>query len=271
MVVFTAWFRWIAVLIGMAIALPAGAAADVIILNDGQKIETPRAIVEGTQVFYLNGDEVLVVPHARVREIHRGDLKENTGASQEAPPVAVFYRLAFKDGRTVQIDEYDDGEDVIRYTKYGVRVTIDKSGIETITRVSGSGEDVVFRHGAPPASPASPRRSEEDAVLQRLSDESRDRALYKAVVDDKAMMAAEAEKMAQKKKGCHHECLQAMVACRRKCAAVLDTLKKRQVPEDDPAYIMVKNEVVAPCAKKCLDTERRCLEDCRRSIDSPQP
>jgi hypothetical protein len=255
---------WVTILIWWALQLPGILAADVIVLDDGRRIETPRAIVEGTQVYYYEDDEVHAVPHSRVREIQRGGGEAETPPPEGAIPVP-YYLLAFKDGRQVRIDDYDDGGDVVQYTKYDVRVTIDKRAIRTITRISKDGEEVVFRQGGRPASGTDERQAGEEEALRRMSEESLDRALYNAVVDDEAIAEAAMKEKAEEKARCTHQCLQRMLACRSKCAEVLDALKAKQVLEDDPAYLMVKNEVVDPCERDCVVAEANCRNDCAKS------
>ncbi len=259
---------WAIIIMMWALQIPATAAADVIVLDDGQRIETPRAIVEGTQVYYSQDDEVHAVPHARVREIHR------SGSGAEAPSPsggtvpAPYYRLTFTDGRQVRIDDYVDGEGVIYYTKYEVRVTIDKHDIHSIIRISNEGEAVVFRWAGRSEPVAADYQTGEEETLYRMSEESRDRALYNAIVDDTAIADAAQKAKADEGARCAYQCLQQMLACRRKCAEVLETLKARQLAENDPAYLMVKNEVVGPCARDCVTAETSCKNDC---AESPGP
>lgn len=259
---------WMAAMMCWAFQLPGPAAADVIVLNDGRRIETPRAVVEGTEVYYYEDDQMRSMPHAKVREIRRGE-GSAAPAPEEAPPPNQFYRLVLTNGRIVEIDNYDDAGSVIQYTKYDVRVTLDKSVISTITRVSDAAEKVVFDHGAKPQ-PAE-RPSEGEATLRRMSEESRERALYNALVDETAMDAEASRDRQQKNAHCLDQCLQVMLGCRNDCAAVLGTLKAKQVGEDDPVYIMVHKDVVVPCIRQCIATETACRSDCTKAIPPSTP
>ncbi|MFH1981997.1 MAG: hypothetical protein ABIL58_09130 [Pseudomonadota bacterium] len=255
-----------------AVQLPGPAVADVIILNDGRQIETPRAIVEGSQVFYYKGEKVYSMPHSQVREIRRGEAETESTAEKNASHPNHFYRLVFTDGRTVQIDDYNDAGNVIRYTKYDVRVTMDKSVIRTITRVSEDGEQVVFRHGeALKKAPPVQQRKQEEAALRRMSEESRERAVYSAIVDEKAMEADASKERQKGNKRCLDKCLQTMLACRNKCAEILDTLKSRKVGETDPAYVMIHKDVVTPCIRQCVTTESACRYNCDKAPATSQP
>lgn len=260
---------WIAVVMLWVFQSFGTAAADVIVLNDGRRIETPRALVEGTEVYYYEGDQVLSLPHAQVREILRGDSSAVPAPEAAGHPINQFYRLVFNDGRAVQIDDYNDVGNVIQYTKYDVRVTLDKSVVRSITRVSEAGEQVAFGRGARP--PPAEQSSGEEAALRRMSDESRERAMYNALVDE-TTMDAEASRIAEQKNAyCLDQCLQVMLACRDTCAEVLDTLKSKQVGEDDPVYIMVHKDVVEPCIRQCIAKESVCRSDCAKKLAASQP
>lgn len=259
----------IAVLMLWVFSFFGTAAADVIVLNDGRRIETPRALVEGSEVHYYEGGQVRSMPHAQVREILRGDSSAAPAPEEAVPPANQFYRLVFTDGRAVQIDDFSDAGSVIRYTKYDVRVTLDKSVIRSITRVSEAGEEVVFGHGARPQPTEQP--SGEEAALRRMSDESRERAMYNAVVDETAMDAEASRVEQQKNAYCLDQCLQVMLTCRDTCAEVLDTLKAKKVGEDDPVFIMVHKDVVVPCIRQCIATETACRSECAKAPAASRP
>lgn len=259
------YLLWLAVALCSALHVSGTVVADVIVLNNGQRIETPKALVEGTQVYFYKDEAVQSIPHSQVREIQRSTAEVLPAPESDAAPPSQFYRLVFIDGRTTDISDYNDTGKAIQYTKYDVRVTMEKSVIQTITRISKNGEQVVFRHGQRPKSLPAKQRQEGEAALRRMSQESRERALYNAIVDEKAINAEADKKQRQGSKRCMDQCLKTMLVCRDNCAEVLDTLKSRQVPESDPAYKMVHDEVVTPCIRKCIATESACRKDCNKA------
>ena len=258
------YLLWLAVAMCGTLQVSGPVAADVIILNDGRRIETPRALVEGTQVYFYRDEAVQSIPHSQVREIQRSTAEVLPAPESDAAAPSQFYRVVFIDGRTTDVNDYNDTGKAIQYTKYDVRVTMEKSVIQTITRISDSGEQVVFRHGQRPKSLPAQQRQEGEAALRRMSQESRERALYNAIVDEKAIDDEADKKQQQGSKRCMDQCLKTMLVCRDNCAEVLETLKSRQVPENDPTYKMVHDEVVTPCIRKCIATESVCRTDCSK-------
>lgn len=260
--------RWMALALAAAV-ICSPASADVIILNDGRRIETPKALVEGTQVYYYRGKTVHQLPHAQVKEIIKGETDPALEVPEAEMAADAHYRLVFVDGRSVLITDYTDAGDTINYVKYGVRVTLEKGVIRSITRISKDGEQVVFRHGERPQSVPVSRAREGEPALRRMSQESKDRALYNAVVDNEAMDARLSKERKEKQKHCLDGCLQAMLACRSRCNEVLDALKAKRVAEDDPAYVMVRNDVVIPCTRNCIQEESLCRQSCAAGAPLP--
>ena len=240
----------------LALCLADPAVAEILILDDGTEIDTPQVWIDGSNVMYVAGDQVLSVPHTRVVRILRDT------DPPPAPPVEdePAYRVYLTDGRILDIGAYEDSGDVIRYTKYGVGITIEKNAIQQIRHVTEDGEQVVYRNpGRLPAMKV-PRRVTDENSLRRLSEESLRRAQQDGYV------AEDAHEVLQERKrevtACLGKCLEKMTTCRADCNEILEKLKRQLVPTNDPAYIMVKEEVVEPCTRKCIAEEKECRAGC---------
>jgi hypothetical protein len=248
--------------------------ADTLLLDDGTRIDTPQAWIDGSNVMYVADDLVMSIPHIQVVRIIRDtdpppapavEEPQPAPAVEEPPPAPVVedpptYRVFLTDGRILEIGVYEDSGDVIRYTKYGVGITIEKNAIQQIRRVTEDGEQAVYRNPERlPAMPV-PRSVTDDNSLRRLSEESFRRAQQEGYV------AEDAQEILQERKrevtACLGGCLEKMSACRGECNEILEKLKRQLVPTNDPAYIMVKEEVVAPCTRKCIAEEKECRIAC---------